>query len=103
MSVLLRDGDEAPIVVPLGDLTRAQLERARHVFVQILCWTDTRPPIEVVVVNYVDGIGCRATEEQLARVVDQALAAFEARGRNPRVVDQVLDAFEQGGRDQAAT
>lgn len=78
VSVLLGEGNGAPTVVELAAVKRAQLERSSRVYVQVLSWIDDRNPVEYPVVNGT-GDWPRATEEQLARCVDIALDAFEAR------------------------
>jgi hypothetical protein len=75
VSVLLGVGQEAPEVIELSAVKRTQLERSSRVLVQIVSWIDRK----VNEFPVLDDPLRRASEEDLALVVDAALDWFEWR------------------------
>lgn len=74
VSVLLGVGNDAPTVVELAAVKRAQLARSTRALVQVLSWIDDRAPVEREAPE-------RCDEHELADTVDKALDEFEARGK----------------------
>lgn len=80
VNVLFGQNQDAPIVVDLASVRRTHLQNSSRIYVQVISWLADRSAVELVVLDDPEGQR-RATEEDLARGVDEALDRFEERAR----------------------
>lgn len=77
VTVLLSGGDMPPEIVELSALRTRHLKGRPCVYVGLLSWISGTRYVELPVV---DSPHCRASEEEVAVMIDHALDLFQVRG-----------------------